>query len=89
MSDDKFRRAMKADKKRSKLLDEVMGTGEEGARIGRPKEFEELVKLNIHIPPDLKERFRTLTKKQGIPMAYVVRELIEAYVEKHTGEEEQ
>lgn len=52
--------------------------------IGRPKQFEELAKLNFHIPPDVKKKFRSITRKKGVPMSYVLREFVEAYVEKHS-----
>lgn len=80
----KFKGVSKANKSKSPLLDAVTQGDEDAPTTGRPKEFEELVKLNFYIPPDLKEKFKTLTKKQGASMGHTLREFVEAYVEKHT-----
>lgn len=81
---DKFKGVRKAQKHTSPLLDAVTGSGEDEPTVGRPKEFEELVKLNFYIPPDIKKSFKALAKKQGSSMGHILREFVEAYVQKHT-----
>ena len=65
-------------------MDNLISSREEVSKIAKAQQEPELKRMNLNVPLELHNSFKSLTAAQGENMTDVLMEFIQQYVDKHT-----